>query len=442
MKTRGHALFHLSTLWLICLGLVAIARAEPAAPHAPPTLAGCPVLPAENIWNVPVDNLPLDPNSAAYVNTIGASAHVHADFGSGEWEGGPIGIPYLDVPGSQPKVNVTFDYDDESDHALYPIPANAPIEGGPNSDGDRHVLVLDRDACVLYELFYAFPQAGGNWHAGSGAIFNLRSNALRQETWTSADAAGLPILPGLVRYAEVAAGEINHAIRFTAPETRRAYVWPARHYASSRTGSQYPPMGQRFRLKANYDISGFHPQVQVILRAMKKYGIVLADNGSAWYISGAPHAQWDNDILHQLHNVPGSAFEAVNVSSLMVDPNSGQVIKSFTLNTLPAGQAIQPGSSARYYVTLTALGIFTDVVTLTAASPSPSLTLALTSLALTPPGLITLTVTDTHPAGPLLPGVFYSIPITATGGSVLRTTAVGLLVGGARVYLPVILKNR
>jgi len=295
---------------------------------APPQVAGCAVFPADNIWNVPVDTLPVDSNSDVYVATIGADNTVHADFGSGEWPPGsdsPIGIPYTDVPATQLKVSVTFDYDDESDPGPYPIPPDASIEGGPDSDGDRHVLVVERDTCILYELFYAFPQLDGSWHAGSGAIFDLKSNALRPDGWTSADAAGLPILPGLVRYEEVAEGEIRHALRFTAPQTRKAYVWPARHYASNLTGTQYPPMGQRFRLRADFDISGFSPAVQVILRALKTYGMMLADNGSAWYISGVPDERWDNDVLHELHQVHGSDFEAVDVSSLMVAPDSGQV---------------------------------------------------------------------------------------------------------------------
>jgi hypothetical protein len=291
---------------------------------ASPTVAGCAVFPPDNIWNVPIDTLPVDANSSLYVATIGASAHVHPDFGSGLWDGGPIGIPYTDVPGAQPLVDVSFYYADESDPGPYPIPPDAPIEGGPDSDGDRHVLVIDRDNCMLYELFDAWPQTDDSWEAGSGAIFDLNSHALRPDGWTSADAAGLPILPGLARYDEVAAGQIRHALRFTAPQTRRAYVWPARHYASDLTGAQYPPMGQRFRLKADFDISGFSPDVQVILQALKTYGMILADNGSAWYISGAPDERWDNDALHELHDVPGSAFEAVDVSSLMIDPDSGQ----------------------------------------------------------------------------------------------------------------------
>ena len=205
------------------------------------------------------------------------------------------------------------------------MPANAPIEGGPNSDGDRHILMVDQDNCTLYELFAAYPQADGNWQAGSGAIFDLASHELRPDTWTSADAAGLPILPGLLRYEEVVGGEIRHALRFTAPETRNTYVWPARHQASDLTGSEYPPMGQRFRLRANFDLSGYSPQIQVILRAMQKYGIILADNGSPWYLSGAPDERWDNQMLRELKQLTGNDFEAVDVSSLVLDQNSGQV---------------------------------------------------------------------------------------------------------------------
>jgi hypothetical protein len=290
----------------------------------------CQVFPVNNVWNTPIDTLPVDVNSTKYINTIGANDYVHADFGSGLWDGGPIGIPFTTVPGTQQKVNVSFYYDDESDPGPYPIPADAPIEGGSNSDGDRHVLVVDRDNCILYELYDAHPQQDGSWTAGSGAVFDLNSNDLRPAGWTSADAAGLPILPGLVRYEEVAAGEINHAIRFTAPQTRKAYIWPARHYASNLTAVKYPPMGQRFRLKAGFDISGFSPDVQVILKALKKYGMILADNGSSWFISGVPDERWDNDVLHELHDVKGSDFEAVDESSLMVDPDSGEAYTGST----------------------------------------------------------------------------------------------------------------
>jgi hypothetical protein len=219
-----------------------------------------------------------------------------------------------------------FDYEDESDPGPYPIPPDAPIEGGSDCDGDRHILIVDRDNCRLYEIYSAYPETDGSWSAGSGAIFDLTSNLLRPDTWTSADAAGLPILPGLVRYEEVASGEIKHAIRFTAPETRRAYVWPARHYASSRTDTRYPPMGQRFRLKSPFNDSGFSPEVRVILDALKRYGMILADNGGSWFISGVPDERWDNDVLREIRQVHGSDFEAVDVSSLMVDPDSGQAL--------------------------------------------------------------------------------------------------------------------
>ncbi len=294
----------------------------PAARAA--TLAGCPVFPANNIWNTPIDTLPVHQRSAAYISSIGLTKTLHPDFGSGLWDGGPIGIPFITVPGTQAKVGISFDYSSESDPGPYPIPSNVPIEGGSASDGDRHILIVDRDHCVLYEAYYAFPQQNGTWHAGSGAVFDLNSQALRPSGWTSADAAGLPVLPGLVRYDEVAAGEIQHAIRFTASHTQKALVWPARHFASSDTNPDRPPMGLRVRLKANFNISGFSAQVQVILRAMKKYGLILADNGSDWYLSGAPDERWDNDVLRQLQQISGSNFEAVDVSSLMIDPNSGE----------------------------------------------------------------------------------------------------------------------
>jgi uncharacterized membrane protein YgcG len=294
-----------------------------------PTLEGCSVFPENNIWNTSVADLPLDPQSSTFINTIGPTQGLHPDFGSGTWNGGPIGIPYNVVDGSYTEVNISFEYTDESDPGPYPIPPNALIEGGSQSAGDRHVLVLDRDSCILYELFSAYPQQNGTWQTGSGAVYDLNSNALRPAGWTSADAAGLPILPGLVRYDEVAAGEIRHALRFTAPQTRSDYVWPARHEASSLTGAQIPPMGQRFRLKAGFDISRFSAPVRVILQAMKTYGLILADNGSAWYISGAPDSRWDNDMLvSELAQVKGSDFEAVDVSPLMVDPDSGLAIQS------------------------------------------------------------------------------------------------------------------
>ncbi len=295
--------------------------ATPQAPDAPPTIAGCPVLPANNIWNTPVDTLPVHARSAEYIASIGSNTGLHADFGAGLWEGSPIGIPYVVVPGAQPAVNITFDYSDESDPGPYPIPPDAPVEGG----GDHHVLVIDQDHCTLHEVWLAEKINATTWTGGSGAIFDLNSNALRPDGWTSADAAGLPVFPGLVRYDEVAAGEINHALRFTASSTQRAYVWPARHFASSITDQSVPPMGQRFRLKQSFDISSLSPNAQVIARAMQKYGLILADNGSDWYISGVPDERWNNDVLHELDAITGDQFEAVDVSSLMVNPDSGQV---------------------------------------------------------------------------------------------------------------------
>jgi hypothetical protein len=325
---------YLSILFINLLAFISNASASPS-------IAGCPVFADNNVWNSPIDTLPVDPNSQNYIVTIGSGKGLHADFGSGTWDGGPIGIPYTIVSGTQAKVSVIFDYADESDPGPYPVPPDALIEGGPQSSGDRHVLIIDKDNCILYELYSAYPQANGTWQAGSGAVFNLRSNALRPSTWTSADAAGLPILPGLVRYDEVASGEIRHAVRFTAPQTRNTFIWPARHYASSLTGQQYPPMGQRFRLKATFDISGFSGDAQVILRALKKYGMILADNGSSWFISGAPDPRWNNDVLHELSRVSGYEFEAIDESSLMVSPDSGQVKQTPVRPSPPTGLTVQ-----------------------------------------------------------------------------------------------------
>ncbi len=289
-------------------------------------LNGCAIFPPENIWNTRVDSLPLDAHSQDYINSIDPTSHVHPDFGEGTWDGYPIGIPYNVVESSQAAVSVIFNYASESDPGPYPIPPNPKIEGDPTS-GDRHILILEQDHCILYELYDA-EYSAGSWRAGSGAIFDLSSNQLRQDGWTSADAAGLPILAGLVRYDEVQAGSIQHALRFTASETRSAHVWPARHDASNLTGLNIPPMGQRFRLKASYDIRSFSPEVQVILQALKTYGMILADNGSDWYLSGVPDERWDNDVLvSQLHQVPGSAFEAVDSSILMIQSDSGLALQ-------------------------------------------------------------------------------------------------------------------
>ncbi len=297
--------------------VLALTVSGAAAPAAAPTIAGCPIFPASSVWNQRVDSLPVAADSAQLIASIGLGSGVHADFGSGLWDGSTIGIPFVVVHGkTTPKSRVKFDYADESDKGPYPIPTNVPIEGYPKTgDGDRHALILDRDSCKLYEL-YALQRAGSGWSAGSGAIWNLRSNALRPAGWTSADAAGLPILPGLARWADVASGQIDHALRFTASRTRMAYIYPARHYASSDSDPALPPMGLRVRLKASVDISGLPRQARIVAQAMKTYGLILADNGSPWYVSGAPDPHWSNDQLHALGALHGSDFEVVDTSTL------------------------------------------------------------------------------------------------------------------------------
>jgi hypothetical protein len=275
------------------------------------------VFPKSSQWNQRVDGLPVLSGSDRMVRAIGADETMHADFGSGRYEGARIGIPFVTVGRSHAKVPVTFGYDDESDPGPYPIPRDVPIEGGRRSDGDRHVIVVDRGRCRLYELYAAYPRDGGRrWTAGSGAIWSLRSNKLRPAGWTSADAAGLPILPGLARWDEVKRGRIRHALRFTVPDTRREYIYPARHFASESNDPDLPAMGQRFRLKADYPIGGFPRQARIVLEALKRYGMIVADNGAPWYVTGAPNRHWDNDGLHTLHDVPGSAFEVVDTSEL------------------------------------------------------------------------------------------------------------------------------
>jgi len=292
---------------------LAAALLAPAAVAAPlPDAPDCPVFPASNVWNTPVGSLPKHKRSAKIAKAIGAGLNVHADFGSGLWEGGPIGIPVTVVDGSQATSLVDFRYDEESDPGPYPIPPDVAIEGGPGADGDRHAIIVDSDSCTLYELFDLWPA----WDAGSGAIWNLRSNALRPRGWTSADAAGLPILPGLARYDEVASGVIDHALRFTVQRSRRAYIYPARHFASSYTSKNLPPMGLRLRLRSSFPVGSFPRQARVILRALKRYGMIVADNGSSWYISGVPDPRWSNDQLHTLHRVQGSDFRVVDTSKL------------------------------------------------------------------------------------------------------------------------------
>lgn len=301
----------LSSMLVLAFALALVGGQSVSAASAPrlPRGPSCPIFPLTNVWNKPVDTLPVHADSATYVASIGLDRYLHPDFSS--IEGGNYGIPINVVGNGAKKRYFTFEYASESDRGPYPIPRRPRIEGG----SDRHLLVVNRDTCYLYELF-AVSKSDGRWYAASGAIWNMRKNRLRPDGWTSADAAGLPILPGLARYDEVAAGEIRHALRFTAPRTRRAYIFPARHFASSSDDPALPPMGLRVRLKASVDISGFGPQAQVVLRALKRYGMILADNGSPWYVTGAPAVGWDDDDLHDLHQIEGSDFEVVDTSGL------------------------------------------------------------------------------------------------------------------------------
>jgi hypothetical protein len=315
------------TLSLTAGGAVASPRAFAAANQtrsAATPLVGCPNMPADSVFHSDVSKLPRHANSQAYINSIGSSKGIKADFGSGTWNGRTIGIPITQVKAGQPRVPVTFEYVGESDRGPYPIPPNALIEGGPNAPGDRHVLVVDTGACKLYELHAAYPNGKG-WKAGSGAVFDLRSNKLRPDGWTSADAAGLPIAPLLVRYEEVAAGKIDHAIRMTVSRSQMKHLWPARHHASKRTDAALPPMGLRLRLRSDFNVGALPPQARVIAQAMKTHGVIIADNGSNWYLSGEPDDRWDNRQLSNLGKIKGSDFEAVDASSLMIDPNSAAV---------------------------------------------------------------------------------------------------------------------
>ena len=285
-----------------------------------PGAPGCQIFPPDNVWNTPVANLPVDPRSAQYIAAIGPGAPLHPDFGQGDWDGEPMGIPYNVVPGAQPKVPVHFMYASESDPGPYPIPPGAQVEGGPTSTGDRHVIVVNTGNCTDYEMWSSYPQRGGtSWRAGSGAVFPLDSDKLRPAGWTSADAAGLPILPGLARYDEVSAGAITHALRFTVSQSQAGFIHPATHFASSSTNPALPPMGLRLRLKASYDISSFTGQSLVILTALKKYGMIVADNGSSWFITGAPDPGWNNNDLDQLKKVPGSALEVVVTGTIQTN---------------------------------------------------------------------------------------------------------------------------
>jgi hypothetical protein len=305
-------LMPLIIVWLFTIGDVG----------AQQVVQGCQIFPSNNIWNKRIDSLPVDAKSATYINTIGKTTNLHPDVGNDITQ---FGIPYNVVPGTQAKFTVSFDYADESDPGPYPVSTKLLIEGGTwatSNDGDRHVLMVDATNKKLYELYYTFNQGGNNYHAGSGAIWNLTSNKLRPNGWTSADAAGLPVFAGLLNYDETASGVVHHALRFTCRRTD-GYIWPARHKAGTQT-TGYPPNGQRFRLKASYNISGFSKMNQTILTALKQYGMFVADNGSDWFLTGAPDKRWNNTDLDQLKKLTGNDFEAVNESSLMVSADSAQ----------------------------------------------------------------------------------------------------------------------
>lgn len=287
----------------------------------------CPYFPANNVWHADISKMPVHSRSAAWLKSMSASKKkLHPDFGPAdpEEQAVPYGIPFEETPSNRKKVSVAFDYDDESDKGPYPFAASTPIEGGSDADGDRHAIMVSSD-CKLYELWHA--EYGSHPSAGSGAIWDLKSNNLRKAGWTSADAAGLPILPGLLRYDEVKANKIDHAIRFTVAKSDKTYLWPARHQAGSVNDRNVPPMGARFRLKANYSTSGLRPDTVAVLNAMKKYGMIVADNGSDWFFQGTADNAWPTDLLDELKKVPGSAFEAIDESKLMVNANSGEAKK-------------------------------------------------------------------------------------------------------------------
>jgi hypothetical protein len=366
------------------------------------SLNGFVPFPSTNAWNQDISDSPVDSNSSTIINYIGSSTGLHPDFGSGEYQGSSIGIPYVVVDGTQSLVNINFtESADESDPGPMPVPATAPIEGYPTpGNGDRHVLVIDNSNCFLYELYSSYPNSDGSWNAGSAAVWDLQNGEQRPWTWTSADAAGLPIFPGLIRYDEVAAGAINHAIRFTLPGSRAAMVPPASHWAATSSSSPIP-MGMRMRLKASYDISSFSTSVQVILTAMKKYGLIMADNGSAMYLSGAPDDRWDNDDLHNLSQVPASAFEVLQMNPIYTSANVPQgappVVSSFTATqSTGAGSQVTlswQASSADYYVISPGIGAARG----TTATVTPNQTTTYTLYATNQYGRTTSSVTVTVP---------------------------------------------
>lgn len=395
-------------------------QAVPLGASATPNAGGgepaCDILPADNPWNTDVSAYQVHPNSDAIVDNIGRSTHLHPDFGT-VWAGAPIGIPYVIVDGDQPQVPVSFYYDDESDPGPYPIPPDAPIEGGPDSTGDRHVIIIDDDNCLLYETYDSHPVNGGeSWDAGSGAIFDLSSNDLRPDYWTSADAAGLPIFPGLARYEEVVEqGVLDHALRFTVSVSRKAFIHPATHYASSDTDPLRPAMGMRVRMKASYDCSWAGAEVQVICAGLKKYGMIVADNGANWYVSGAPDSRWDDDALGDLKDITGNAFEvlctgpAITQSGTEADPCGATPTPAPTAapSGTPAATPTSPPATVTPTPTPTPLVIGptqtptatphgTETVTPTGPTPTPRPTPTATPTGQTP-SVPTPTPTDNPP---------------------------------------------
>ena len=355
---------------LAVAAVLTLAVAAPAAGAPSLASSGCPLFPADNVWHADVSRLPVHPRSGAYLEAMGAGAGIHADFGSGTWEGGPIGIPYTVVGAGQPRVPVRFGYAGESDPGPYPVPPDAPVEGGPDAGGDRHVLVVQAGSCRLYELFDAHREGGG-WRAGSGAVWDLRSNRLRPSGWTSADAAGLPILAGLVRYEEVARGRVDHAIRVTVDRSQASFLWPARHHAGQ-AGASLPPMGLRLRLRAGVELGGFPYQARVILQAMRTHGLVVADNGSSGFIGGVPDERWDNDALQQLRRVTLADFEAVDTSGLRVSPASAAARGATRSGPDPAATAVPARTATGAAAVLPGVGRRVLVEPRVGSAPGPA----------------------------------------------------------------------
>jgi hypothetical protein len=308
----------------LTIGVVTVAACTSSSPTTASPVAGCRVFPADNYWHADVSGLPVDPRSATWLSHMSTGVDLHPDFGPSYGDGPNYGIPVTVVEGSHPKVRVRFLYVSESDRVRYPFGKDTKIEGGRNSGGDMHAIVVDKARCKLYET-WATRVSKGRWSAGSGAVWSLRSNKLRPDGWTSADAAGLPILPGLLRWREVKADRVDHAIRFTTDITSNHHLWPARHHAGDTDSWTYPPMGARFRLAASYSTQGYSRNAKVVIAAMKKYGLVLADNGSPWYFQGERNANWPPALVEQLKRIPASAFVAIDTSSLKVSNDSAAV---------------------------------------------------------------------------------------------------------------------